>query len=116
MQSSSLAQRRASALAAVQFRWRQDFPNVAKYRMDLDELVATGVVMESYLDVIWQDVEYMPQGKVACHLGHLNILRSFLSESETLGNFLATLGSGVRGTSCAFPGPPKLKQTSGTCS
>ena len=53
--------------------------------MNLDELVASGVILESYLDVIWQDVEYMPEGKVACHLGHLNILRRFLADTKSLG-------------------------------
>ncbi|CAE7163306.1 unnamed protein product [Symbiodinium pilosum] len=57
-------------------------------RMDLDDLVASGVITEGYLDVIWQDVEYMPEGKVACHLGHLNILQRFLA-SESLGRVQA---------------------------
>ena len=56
-----------------------------RHRMDLDDLVATGIIMESYLDVIWQDVEYVPEGKVACHLGHLNVLRRFLESSQSLG-------------------------------
>mmetsp|Transcript_66072 Transcript_66072/g.154674 ORF Transcript_66072/g.154674 Transcript_66072/m.154674 type:complete len:442 (+) Transcript_66072:74-1399(+) len=53
-----------------------------KHEMNLDELVASGVILASYLDVIWQDVEYMPEGKVACHLGHLDILRRFLADTK----------------------------------
>jgi len=41
-------------------------------------------VLPEYLDVVWQDVEYFPEGKVACHLGHLNILERFLAQREKL--------------------------------
>ena len=52
-------------------------------------MVASGVILASYLDVIWQDVEYMPEGKVACHLGHLDILRRFLADTKSLGLTMA---------------------------
>jgi len=45
-------------------------------------LISSGVVLAEYLDVIWQDVEYLPEGKVACHLGHLDILKRFLTQSK----------------------------------
>ena len=53
-----------------------------KNSMDLQRLISSGVVLAEYLDVIWQDVEYLPEGKVACHLGHLNILEKFLAQEE----------------------------------
>ncbi|CAE7885234.1 cry-dash [Symbiodinium microadriaticum] len=71
-----------------------------KHEMNLDELVASGVILESYLDVIWQDVEYMPEGKVACHLGHLNILRRFLADTKK--NYALIFEDDLE------PGPPDL--------
>ena len=55
-----------------------------KSSFDLQRLISAGVVLPEYLDVVWQDVEYFPEGKVACHLGHLNILERFLAQRETL--------------------------------
>eukprot|EP00438_Fugacium_kawagutii_P028189 Skav200358 [mRNA] locus=scaffold2518:32508:33680:- [translate_table: standard] len=48
--------------------------------LDLQSLISSGVVLAKYLDIIWQDVEYFPEGKVACHLGHLKILEKFLAQ------------------------------------
>lgn len=53
-----------------------------RHKMDLKSLISSGVVLAEYLDVIWQDVEYVPEGKVACHLGHLDILKRFLTQSK----------------------------------
>jgi len=55
-----------------------------KSSFDLQRLISAGVVLPEYLDVVWQDVEYFPEGKVACHLGHLNILERFLAQREKL--------------------------------
>ena len=52
----------------------------AKEQINLEEMISTGLVLPEYMDVLWQEVQYHPQGKVACHLGHLEILKIFLKQ------------------------------------
>ena len=51
-------------------------------KIDVDGMIASNIVDKKYLDVIWEDAEYLPEGKVACHLGHLDILQRFLGQSK----------------------------------
>ena len=53
-----------------------------RQKIDVDAMIASKVVDAKYREVIWEDAEYVPEGKVACHLGHLDILQRFLSQSK----------------------------------
>jgi len=49
-----------------------------KTTMDLEACLRDGLITTEYEDVIYEDAEYSPQGKVACHFGHLRILQRLL--------------------------------------
>lgn len=53
-----------------------------KNNLNIDALIKQGTVAPEYLEVLWHDVVYSPEGKVACHLGHLSILETFLAEDQ----------------------------------
>ncbi|CAK9001303.1 unnamed protein product [Durusdinium trenchii] len=73
-----------------------------KNEIDMQELITAGVVLRDYLDVLWQDVEYFPEGKVACHLGHLDILKKFLMQDTK--SFALVFEDDLE------PGPESLQQ------